>query len=372
MSEREQRPMIGTSHRRQFLVSAAATAACVSTPAVSALAANGWRMPDEAERHRRTWMAYAHSARIWGSDLLPDVRQNQKSIANTIARFEPVTMLAHPRDVKHARAGLSRRVTVVPAPLDDLWMRDTGPVFVKGPGGKRAGIDFNFNGWGNKQRHANDAKIAAKVCNLAGAQRIRSSLVMEGGGIEVDGKGTALLTESCILNRNRNPGVSKAACEAELKRTLGINKAIWLPGVAGADITDGHIDFYARFVRPGVVVAALENDPELADYKLTREHLKLLRAATDAQGRRLKVVTLTAPRRLRYRYADDDFAAGYINYYVCNGAVIAPHFGDRKADAAARRRLTALYPGRRIVLLNIDAVAAGGGGIHCTTQQEPA
>ena len=199
----------------------------------------------------------------------------------------------------------------------------------------------------------------------------QSGLVLEGGGIEVDGHGTAIITESCVLNKNRNPGVSKAQCELELKRLLGLEKILWLPGVKGKDITDGHTDFYARFARPGVVIAGYDPDPESFDHAVTKRHLEILRAATDAQGRKLEVVVLQAPSKVRDKFASDDFAAGYINFYVCNGAVIAPEFGDAQTDAAAKRELQRVFPGREVVQINIDAIAAGGGGIHCTTQQEP-
>ena len=175
-------------------------------------------------------MAFGHSEAIWGRKLLPQVQQNQIAIANTIAQFEPVTMLVHERDFANARQALNRRVQLVKRPIDDLWMRDTGPVFVRGAGGRRAGIDFNFNGWGGKQAHRGDAKVARWVTALTKVERVRSTLVLEGGGVEVDGEGSAIITESCVLNRNRNPGVSKAACEAELRRVLGIRKVIWLPG----------------------------------------------------------------------------------------------------------------------------------------------
>ncbi len=209
------------------------------------------------------------------------------------------------------------------------------------------------------------------VADKAGVARIESTLVLEGGGIEVDGFGTALITQSCVLNANRNPGISKAACEVELQRLLGLRKIIWLPGIKGKDITDGHTDFYARFAGPGVVVAAYDPDPQSFDHAVTRRHLDILRAAKDAQGRKLEVVVLEAPATVRDDYADDDFAAGYINFYVCNGAVIAPEFGDRKADLAAKQALEHLFPEREIVQINIDGIAAGGGGIHCATQQEP-
>lgn len=194
---------------------------------------------------------------------------------------------------------------------------------------------------------------------------------MEGGGIEVDGEGTAIITESCVLNPNRNPDLSKAQCEAELYRLLGLQKIIWLPGIAGKDITDGHADFYARFASPGVVVAGLEPDPSSFDYAVTRRHLDILRTSTDARERKLQVVPLPSPSFVRRKYENAEFAAGYVNFYVCNGAIIAPEFGDGRADRHARDVLRDLFPEREVIQLNIDAVAAGGGGIHCTTQQQP-
>lgn len=328
-------------------------------------------MPDEGEAHLRTWMAFGASQKVWGKKLLPEVQRNLASIALAIARFEPVTMLVRPADMATAQRLMGSKVDLVACPLDDLWMRDMGPVFVNTAAGGRAAVDFNFNGWGEKQDFAADAKVAAFVAQRAGVPRLQTELVLEGGGIEVDGQGTAIITESCVLNDNRNPGVSKGECEQELKRLLGLEKIIWLPGIKGKDITDGHTDFYARFARPGVVVAGHDPDPQSFDHAVTKRHLALLRAATDAQGRKLALVVLEAPAQSRPRFASDDFAAGYINFYVCNGAVIAPEFGDPKADAAAKRELQSVFPGREIVQLNIDGIAAGGGGIHCTTQQEP-
>ncbi|MXR36841.1 agmatine deiminase family protein [Craterilacuibacter sinensis] len=333
---------------------------------------DSWRMPDESAPHRATWMAFGASDAIWGPQLLSPCRDALALIANTIVRYEPVKMLVRQSELAIARQLLNPKVELLSQPLDDLWIRDTGPVFVKNRQGKLAGVDFNFNGWGNKQAYAQDAEVAEFVCAQAGTPVLHSKLVLEGGGIEVDGEGTAIMTESCVLNRNRNPGVSKADCEAELKRLLGIRKIIWLPGIAGRDITDGHTDFYARFAGPGVVVAGLEMDPDSFDYAVTRAHLKILRAATNAQGRKLRVVEMQGPNSIRPRFDNSEFAAGYINFYVCNGAVIAPQFGDITADNNARDTLRELFPGRDVIQLDIDAIAAGGGGIHCTTQQQPA
>ncbi|MFI6428818.1 agmatine/peptidylarginine deiminase [Rhodococcus oryzae] len=331
-----------------------------------------WVMPEEGEPHKRTWMAFGASEQIWGAALLPEVRRNLATIAQTIAQFEPVSMLVRPDELDLARELIGPYpVELLAAPLDDLWMRDTGPVFVKG-NGTRAGIDFNFNGWGEKQDYDHDARVANFVSARAGVESLPTDLILEGGGIEVDGEGTAIITESCVLNNNRNPGWSKADVEAELGALLGLEKIIWLPGIAGKDITDGHTDFYARFARQGVVVAGFDPDPESFDHDVTARHLDILETATDTQGRSLEVVVLEAPSTVRPEFESDDFAAGYINFYVCNGAVIAPEFGDPHADGAARQELERLFPDRRVVQIDIDAIAAGGGGIHCTTQQEPA
>lgn len=346
--------------------------AAASGSATNPLASTDWRMPDEAEPHKRTWMAFGASEEIWGAELLPVVQENLATIALAIARFEPVTMLVRQTELAKAKELMGDAVEFVVTTLDDLWMRDTGAVFVHNSQGGMACIDFHFNGWGDKQSHEEDAKVAAFIAQETGLDVLATDLVLEGGGIEVDGQGTAIITESCVLNSNRNPNVSKEQCEAELKELLGLQKIIWLPGIAGKDITDGHTDFYARFVRPGVVVAGYDPDPASFDHAVTKKHLEILKAATDAQGRMLEVVILEAPATIRPDFESDDFAAGYINFYVCNGGVIMPEFGDAEADDAARTALQKLFPEREIVQLNIDGIAAGGGGIHCTTQQEPA
>ena len=330
-----------------------------------------WFMPDESDPHQRTWMAFGASRKIWGKELFPEVQRNLATIALTISKYEPVSMLVRQSDLPIAQRLIGDKVEMIVCPLDDLWMRDTGPVFVMTENGDKAGVDFNFNGWGEKQDFDEDAQVAAFVAQRAGVRRIPTELVLEGGGIEVDGQGTAIITESCVLNENRNPGASKAQSERELKRLLGLQKIIWLPGVKDKDITDGHTDFYARFARPGVVIAGYDPDPKSFDHAVTKRHLEILRTATDSEGRKLEVVVLEAPSRVRERFANDDFAAGYINFYVCNGAVIAPEFGDPRTDAAAKRELQRAFPGREVVQINIDGIAAGGGGIHCTTQQEP-
>ncbi|WP_043197848.1 agmatine deiminase family protein [Pseudomonas putida] len=334
-----------------------------------------WFMPDEGEPQQRAFIAFGAQDAIW-EDFTADVQAALGRIAQAIARYQPVTVFCRASERKLAEQHCaSPRTRFVEFDLDDIWMRDIGANFVLDDDGALGAVDFNFNGWGNKQRHRNDAQLAKRVATLAGAGYQRSELVGEGGAIEVDGHGTGIMTESSWINANRNKGWSKAEVEAELKERLGLSKVIWLPGIAGEDITDGHVDFYARFVRPGVVIANLDNDPESYDHAVTRKHLEILKRATDAEGRALQIHVVSPPqrgRRNRFSKGNDDFAAGYINYFVINDAIIAPQFGDAQADEKARALLAALYPGRDIVQLDIDAIAAGGGGIHCVTHQCPA
>jgi agmatine deiminase len=279
-----------------------------------------WFMPDESEPHDCTWMAFGASRAVWGRRLLPEVQNNLAAIAKAISKYEPVFMLVRQEDYDIAVQKCGSSVNLVISPLDDIWMRDTGPVFVRDDRGHLAGVDFNFNGWGNKQNYDNDARIAEFVLKKSDVRTINTQLVLEGGGIEVDGKGTAIITESCVINENRNPDLTKAECEALLKNLLGLRKIIWLPGIRGQDITDGHTDFYARFVRPGVVVAGYESDPTSFDRAVTQKHLEILRSVTDADDRELEVTTIESPTSIRSRFENNQFAAGYINFYIVNGA----------------------------------------------------
>ncbi|MBM0492392.1 twin-arginine translocation signal domain-containing protein [Aeromonas jandaei] len=353
-----------------------AFAADGANPEESALASANmpFHMPEESTFQTRVWVAFAASPAIWGRDY-KEVQATIGRLVQAMVPYTQVNVLCREAEQALARKLCGEQNTrFIVAELDDIWLRDTGGVFVQNGEGELGLVDFNFNGWGDKQEHEQDAGVAELVSKQADARYLQSKLTGEGGGIEVDGNGTAILTESCWLNSNRNPGVSKAQLEAELKANLGLRKIIWLPGIKGKDITDAHVDFYARFVRPGVVVVNLDNDPESHDYQVTRQHLAILRQATDADGNKLELHVLPPPldgRDNRFSRSRD-FAAGYINYLPINGAVIAPEFGDKAADSYCHELLTRLYPGREIVQINIDPVAAGGGGIHCITLHQPA
>ncbi|MFJ6618025.1 agmatine deiminase family protein [Kitasatospora sp. NPDC091335] len=331
-----------------------------------------WVMPAESHPHTRTFMAWPALEEVWG-DQLPGVRQDIAGLARAVAGFEPVVLLARPDQADQARQACGSSVEVLDLMVDDLWARDTGPTFVTGPQGL-AGVDFHFNGWGGKQTHANDARVARDLLAHYGITRLQAPVTGEGGGIEVDGEGTLMATESSWVNDNRNPGTSRDRIEASFKELLGVDKVIWLKGVAGQDITDCHVDALARFAEPGTVLLhrpAADTPPDVWT-TAAEQAVQVLGSATDAGGRTLKVVDLPEPDFDLIRGEGRNFLATYINYYVCNGGVIVPRFGDRSADDRAAGLIGDLHPGRKVTQVAIDHIAAGGGGIHCATQQQPA
>lgn len=332
----------------------------------------GFRMPEETERHERTFMQWPVSRKVHPDGVFLDMlQQTIADIANTIVAFEPVVMLMDKRFAQKARGKLADAVEIWDIATDDLWCRDSGPVFVRDKAGSLAISHLNFNGWGGKQVHGNDGKVAKRVAQRLELPVFDNGLVGEAGGVESDGLGTLIAHESSWVNRNRNKG-TRAEIEAQLLDALGADKLIWAPGIKGADITDYHIDALARFVEPGVVVIQLPERPDRRDpWSIAAfETHDILEAATDHRGRTLDLVVVPEPYDTRVR--SDDFVASYVNYYVCNGAVISAEFGDVEADGEARSTLAELYPDREIVSLNVDPLGETGGGIHCATQQQPA
>jgi agmatine deiminase len=327
-------------------------------------------MPLESEPHERTLMQWPVSLTVYDPASLARVQGAIARIANTIARYEPVAMLVGKRQAAAARKALGPAVELWDIPTDDLWCRDSGPTFVRRQDGSLAVSLIRFNGWGRKQPHGNDAKIAERVAARLGLPVIDSGLVGEQGGVEHDGAGTLLAHASCWDNPNRNR-LPRREIEARLLRALGGRKMIWAPGVKGKDITDYHIDALARFVAPGKVLIQLGDTVDLGDPWSVSGHetLEILRSATGAQGHLLEILQLPDP--VDIRSSQPDFVASYVNYYVCNGAVIAAQFGDKAADGRARELLQQLYPGRIVEMLDIDPIGESGGGIHCATQQQP-
>ncbi|MFD5342933.1 agmatine/peptidylarginine deiminase [Streptomyces anulatus] len=329
------------------------------------------RFGAEWDSHARTFMSWPALESVWAEDL-PYVREDIARIARAIAEYEYVVMLARPDQQKAAQRACGSQVEVIPLAVDDMWARDTVPVFVE-EGGEVIGVDFNFNGWGDKQEHTNDARVGRTLLTKYGIPRVEAPLVAEGGSFETDGEGTLLITESSIVNENRNPGLSRDDIEADLIETLGVDKVVWLKGVRGQDITDAHVDSLVRFTAPGVVLLdqAFPGTPPDSWSRAADQARAVLSKATDARGRRFEVIDLPQPDLDRITGEGDDFVSTYANFYVANDSVFMPRFGDRKADDRARGILQEQFPDRDIVPVVIDTVASGGGGIHCATHDQP-
>ncbi|MFI6167506.1 agmatine/peptidylarginine deiminase [Nocardia sp. NPDC051052] len=331
----------------------------------------GGRFGAEWESHARTYMSWPAQAAIWGR-YLGDVREDIAGLAQEIAEYEQVVMLARDDQRDAAQRACGGGVEVISLAVDDLWARDTIPVFVE-QAGKVVGVDLGFSGWGNKQRHDNDGPLGRKLLSRYQIPRYQAPFVAEGGALETDGEGTLLVTESSIVNDNRNPGKSRDQLEAELKRTLGIEKVIWCAGVRGEDITDAHIDCLVRYVAPGVVLldTAFPGSPADSWSRSSEQARQVLAEATDARGRTLRVIDLPQPDPDEITGEGAEFVSSYANFYIANGAVFLPEFGDRRADDRAQGILRDHLPGRDIVPVPIDEIAAGGGGIHCSTHDQP-
>ena len=342
----------------------------------------GFSMPAEWARHERTWMAWPTEGYTLGEDPA-DAYRAWSQVANTIVRYEPLTMVVDPSPEARASADawLDPAVRRIERPLNDAWMRDIGPTFLTrrpdgGGPGELAVADWVFNGWGGQQWASwdKDAEIAEAVAADSGARRFVSRMVNEGGGIHVDGEGTVLITETVQLDPGRNPGWTRREVEAELEAFLGVRKVIWLPRGLTRDYgefgTRGHVDIVAAFVGPGVVVVHTQPDPAHPDHGVGRENAALLRAQTDARGRALEVVELPAPTVLTEADGEPvDYS--YINHYVGNGFVLLCAFDDPR-DRQAAEILGGLLPDRKIELVDARPIFERGGGIHCITQQQPA
>lgn len=324
----------------------------------------------EWDPHALTIMSWP-TDRIWGEDIRY-VQKDIARLARAIAEFEPVLLLASPEDEASASKAAGSRVETVPIPVDDLWARDTVSVFVEGPDGIE-GVDFNFNGWGDKQDHAHDRAVAAEVLEHLKLPRKRADLVAEGGSLETDGLGTLLVTKSSLVNQNRNPDLSLETIEERLTELLGLKKVIWFDGVYDKDITDAHIDSLVRFVAPGTVLLDVPGPgaPDDVWARSSKQAASLLASSTDARGTSFDVIELPQPDFSRIRGTGDEFLASYVNFFIGNEAVFLPEFGDRKADRRAQDILQEHFPDRDIVPLNIDTIASGGGGIHCATHDVP-
>ena len=347
-------------------------------------------MPAEFERHAGCWMLWPERTDNWRAGAKP-AQGVFASVAEAIAASEPVTVGVSAAQFLHARASLSSRVRVVELTSNDAWIRDCGPTFVVDARGRRRGVDWTFNAWGGLAGGLyfpwdRDDEVAQKVLEIEAADRYRTSFVLEGGAIHVDGQGTCLTTEECLLNPNRNPGLGRADIEEVLRRYLGVSTVIWLGAGVHLDETGGHIDRLACFTSPGQVVLTWTDDRDDPQYEISQDAYRRLRKARDARGRSLTIHKIHQPGPLymtaeeaamidarpgtHARRTGDRLPASYINFYVANRHVVMPLY-DKRRDRAARATLARLFPTREVVGVATREVLLGGGNIHCITQQVP-
>jgi agmatine deiminase len=329
-------------------------------------------MPAEWHPHRCCWMGWPHRSESWPLDLAP-VIDNFVAIASAIARFEPIKLIVAPAYFSQTRPLTHPAIEKISLPISDIWLRDTGPTFVFDKQGNIAGIDWQFNAWGENREtledYQADALIAQRILAHLQIPRYAAPFILEGGAIHVDGEGTLLTTEECLLDPKRNPQFDRQNWEELLRDYLGISQVIWLGQGLQDDETAGHIDNLACFVRPGVVAALTCSDPNDNNYKILQDNLHRLRRATDAQGRRLEIIEIEQPAP----YYDRNglrLALSYLNFYIANGGIIMPIFND-PADENAKKTLIQLFPHHQVVPVYTLDLAHGGGNIHCITQQQP-
>jgi agmatine deiminase len=335
-----------------------------------------WRMPSETAPQDRVWMAFPPRGYALGSTAedAHEARSTWAAVAHAVLQFTHVSMVVDPADAAVAKTYLSADIDIWHLPLDDAWMRDTGPTFVLDGHGRLGAVDWAFNGWGQQEWASwkHDALLGETVAAWAGAEPIDSRMVNEGGGIHVDGLGTCLVTETVQLDPGRNPGWSKRDVEAELARTTGAAHVIWLPRGLARDSqkygTRGHVDIVATIPSPGVLLLHQQPDDTHPDHRIMAGVRDRLTRTTDALGSSWEIVDVPAPRTLRDRDGWVDYS--YINHLVVNEGVVSCAFGD-PADAQARDILVQAYPGRQVVSVDARPLFARGGGIHCITQQQP-
>ena len=347
-------------------------------------------MPAEFEPHAGCWMLWPERTDTWRDGGKP-AQAAFAAIAAAIGSGEPVTVGVSAAQFHNARARLPPAVRVVEISSNDAWVRDSGPTFLRDAKGRRRGVDWTFNAWGGLRGGLyfpwdRDDEVAQKILEIEACDRYRTPFVLEGGAIHVDGQGTCLTTEECLLNPNRNGGMTRAEVEEQLRRYLGVTTVIWLGMGVHLDETGGHIDELVCFTSPGHVALTWTRDRGDPQYEISADAYRRLRQARDARGRRLTIHKIHQPGPLymtaaeaagidlrtgsRARKAGDRLPASYINFYIANGCVVMPLY-DTRWDAAAMRTLRRLFPSRRILGVQTREVLLGGGNIHCITQQVP-
>jgi agmatine deiminase len=321
-------------------------------------------MPAEWEPHEACLMEWPTVTRagLW-ADRFDEAKRDYAAVADAVAAFEPVIMVCDPRQETEVRRYCGRQIEVLPIPIDDSWMRDNGPIFVRDDAGRVALVHFRFNSWGEKYLpYDKDGEVPRHLGTHLGMRRFEAPLVLEGGSFFVDGDGTLITTEQCLLNPNRNPHLTREQIEQHLRDFLGLGSIIWLGRGHSTDRdTDGHIDGIAQYIAPGKVVLLVPSDPSDPDHAPGQDNLERLSRARDARGRELEVVPFET---------DPPGRVPYLNFYLPNGGVVVP-VAKRPEDERALEQIAKLFPDREVVSVPGDCLAYGGGGPHCITQQLP-
>jgi agmatine deiminase len=330
-------------------------------------AKDGFSMPAEWEQHAGCFISWPCREETWQGHF-EDAKRAYSAVIEAIDRFDPVTVVSDPAVSAEARERIGPDVNIFEAALDDSWARDNGPIFVRDQDHRLALVDFKFNAWGNKGPWERDEKLPALIAEWMGIRRYDAPMILEGGAISVDGEGTLLTTEQCLLNANRNPSMSREDIEQALASYLGVRKVVWLPVGLEDDMTDGHVDGAAGFVKPHIVLAAHTKDESDPNHERLEANMARLESATDSKGRSLEIVRTVQPKPIMV--GEIPVTPAYANLYFANGAVVFPTYGIREDDVA-RDILASLFPEREVVGVRCEHIGIGGGDIHCITQQLP-
>jgi len=329
---------------------------------------DGYSMPAEWGPHAGCFVSWPCKEDTW-SGYWAQAKKAYAETIKAISRFEPVVILSDPSTLREAREAVGGVGHVLEVPLDDAWIRDNGPIFVTSEEGDSSIVHFGFNGWGGRfPPFDRDARVPEIIAERMGLKRYISPMVLEGGAICVDGEGTLLTTESCLLNSNRNPELSREGVEDMLRSFLGVQKVLWLRQGIHKSMIDGHIDGVAAFIRPSTVVLASCEDEQDPNCKVMRMNKALLETMTDAKGHSIEIIDFPMPKR---REIDGNrIAPCYTNFYIAQGGVVAPTFGEA-SDQTALEILRGLFPNHEVVGVRSEYIGVGGGEIHCITQQIP-
>ncbi|KAJ3687281.1 hypothetical protein LUZ61_016445 [Rhynchospora tenuis] len=361
----------------------------------------GYRMPAEWESHEQCWIGWPERPDNWRDNAGPAQRVFA-DVSFAISKFEPVTLCVSSAQYEKVHSLMNNKssIRVIEMSMNDAWFRDIGPTFVRchiesSLSNEVAGVDWQFNCWGGPEEGCYDdwsldSLVAKKILEMEKQPRFPHKMVLEGGSIHVDGEGTCITTEECLLNPNRNPDMTKEDIENELKQYLGVEKVIWLPrGLFGDEDTNGHVDNMCCFIKPGAVLLSWTDDPSDPQHERSLEALSILSGCTDAKGRKIEVVKIHVPGPLYMteeeaqglvdkghavpRKAGTRLAASYVNFYIANGGIVAPKFGDTRQDHEAYDVLREAFPNHEVVMVEgAREIVLGGGNIHCITQQQPA